>query len=67
MGPRKHLLNEHTSTLHKPQEDTTTNETVCGALRHVPQGHVTSIADDEMEEGHGLERCGRCFDGAGGY
>lgn len=67
MGPREHLLNEHTNTLHKPRHGTTTDETVCGALRHVPRGHVTPIADDEMQEDRGIERCGRCFEGAGGY
>ena len=67
MDSKKRLLNEHTSTVHKPRQGTTSNETVCGALRHVPQGHLTFIADDEMQESRGIERCGRCFEGAGGY
>lgn len=67
MEYRKHLLNEHTGTVHKPRPEATNDEAVCGALRHVPREHVESIADDDVSVRHGIERCGRCFEGAGSY
>ena len=66
MGPTKRLLNERTGTIHKPQSGAG-NETPCGALRHVPQRHVTHIADAQTRAGDEVERCGRCFEDAGGY
>lgn len=59
------LLNEHTGTVHKPRQESA-NETVCGALRHVAGRNVTSVANDEVRGGD-VDRCGRCFEDAGGY
>ncbi len=63
----KHLLNERTGTVHKTRPDTTGTEAACGALRHVAPRHVTSVATTETPGGTDEDRCGRCFDDAGGY
>lgn len=61
------LLNEHTGTVHRSQPGATGDATACGALRHVPQRYITSVRTDEMQTGDGIDRCGRCFEDAGGY
>lgn len=63
----KRLLNERTGTVHKFRSGTTGDETVCGALRHVPQRNVTSVANEEIPGEDEVQRCGRCFKDAGGY
>lgn len=74
----KRLLNERTGTLHRlrPEADAgpDSDETACGALRHVPSRCITLVATDERAgngDGGGVgdetERCGRCFEDAGGY
>lgn len=63
----KRLLNEHTGTLHRLQPETTDETTACGALRHVPRRYVTTVGTDEVRVGEDVERCGRCFEDAGGY
>lgn len=60
------ILNETTATVHKHETGTSPLETICGAsnnlsaeqLRQVP---VTGAVD------YDADRCGRCFDDAGGY
>ncbi|WP_115862661.1 hypothetical protein [Halorussus litoreus] len=61
------ILNEHTGTVHKSRRGTTSDEAVCGALRHVPHRQVTSVPNEETGVEEGVERCGRCFEEAGGY
>lgn len=63
----KRLLNEHTGTVHKPRPGTASDTTACGALRHVPDRSIRSIGTDETELGDDIDRCGRCFEDAGGY
>ena len=63
----KRLLNERTGTVHKPHPATTSDKTACGALRYVPQQHITPIRIKEHQVDDEIERCGRCFDDVGGY
>ncbi|NHN58440.1 MULTISPECIES: hypothetical protein [Halorussus] len=63
----KRLLNEHTGTLHRLQPGSTGGSTACGALRHVPRRYVTTVGTDDALLGEDVERCGRCFEDAGGY
>lgn len=63
----KGVLNHHTRTLHKPRTDATTRRTRCGALAHVPESHVRSVAGEELGSREGFDRCGRCFADSGGY
>lgn len=62
----KRIMNANTKTVHKPAVNTDRQQTCCGALRHVPSNHVREI-DDEDDPLHDASRCGRCFDGEGGY
>ena len=63
----KRLLNERTGTIHKAQPGMSSETTVCGALRHVPHHNITTVEIDETQLGDGIDRCGRCFQDAGGY
>lgn len=60
------LLNERTGTVHKPRQGTG-DGTACGALRHVPRHNITPVGDAEHRADGETERCGRCFEDAGGY
>lgn len=62
----KHLLNVRTGTVHKHQPESDSGAAVCGALRHVPQQNITLITTGEIGQ-ENETRCGRCFDGVGGY
>ena len=59
------LLNDRTGTIHKPGP--TDDGTACGALRYVPQQHITAVGDDERGVDDETERCGRCYEDTGGY
>ncbi|WP_135827842.1 hypothetical protein [Halorussus halobius] len=61
------LLNEHTGTVHKSRQESPGDEAVCGALRHVSGRHVASVPNDEPRTNDAVDRCGRCFEDAGGY
>ena len=61
------LLNEHTGTVHKRRQGPTGDEAACGALRHVTACHVRSVGTDESLPDGSVDRCGRCFEDAGGY
>lgn len=63
------LVNTHTNTVHKPAQQRTHRATVCGALQHVLDGQIARLATTEAEiiEQASVQRCGRCFDDAGGY
>lgn len=63
----KRLLNEQTGTVHKPEPGTTGGTTTCGALRHVPSKHIESFETTAVQFENGIDRCGRCFEDAGGY
>lgn len=63
----KRLLNEQTGTVHKPGSGTASEATACGALRHVPHQQITTVGTDETQLGDEIDRCGRCFEDAGGY
>lgn len=63
----KRVLNEHTGTIHRLQPGTADGATACGALRHVPRRYVTTVGTDELRPDEDVERCGRCFEDAGGY
>ncbi|KTG08079.1 hypothetical protein AUR64_00420 [Haloprofundus marisrubri] len=60
------VLNERTETVHKFNDDHAHRLAVCGALFHVSEEStvVVDLADTDDDD---TSRCGRCFDGAGGY
>lgn len=60
------ILNSHTNTLHKPRRDDHWHRTQCGALTHVDDRHVTTVSDERSGD-ESVSRCGRCFEGSGGY
>ena len=59
------VLNTHTRTVHKLQENARSGEAVCGSLTHTPETriHVVSAETDRTD----VDRCGNCFENAGGY
>ncbi|NHN46683.1 hypothetical protein G9464_03615 [Halostella sp. JP-L12] len=61
------ILNSHTETVHKYRGDDHRNRTECGALRHVAEEHVRRVDGDRGDAVAEASRCGRCFDGQGGY
>ncbi|WP_290810436.1 hypothetical protein [Halovivax sp.] len=61
-----HVLNEHTKTLHRSSDALAPNRTSCGALRNVPDRHVRVVGED-VQPTDAVDRCGRCFEGEGGY
>lgn len=61
----KLVLNEHTETAHRPSTDGSFYLAACGALSAVSDDHVRTSADDGSDDE--FDRCGRCFENAGGY
>lgn len=63
------VLNETTKTAHRPAHSTDTKPADCGALRHVSDERIQLTTDDALESEleAEIDRCGRCFDGCGGY
>lgn len=62
----KLVLNEHTRTAHRPSTDGSSYLAACGALSAVSDDHVRTSAGDAGSHDE-FDRCGRCFEDAGGY
>ncbi|NGM71181.1 hypothetical protein G6M89_19595 [Natronolimnobius sp. AArcel1] len=65
------ILNESTNTVHRARHDTGDQVADCGALRHVTHREVHPLEEADLEsesaDERAINRCGRCFDGYGGY
>lgn len=61
------ILNEVTETIHKPSRDGNKHPAACGALRHVSNDHIQALTVESLSSHQGSNRCGRCFEDAGGY
>ena len=61
------VLNEVTNTVHKHQPDESDLESRCGATRGLgrEQLRMTNVTRALSETS--ADKCGRCFDDAGGY
>lgn len=60
------ILNTRTKTVHRATESEG-GATACGSLAHVPATRTRVVSDDELEGSIGVEYCGNCFEGEGGY
>lgn len=61
------VLNEVTNTVHKQELGTPDLQTDCGVTHHVPAEHLRSGAIDSLVTSMNTTKCGRCFEGGGGY
>ena len=60
------ILNTRTKTVHRTTESDG-RAIACGSLAHVPATRTRVIEDDDFEAPIGVEYCGNCFEGEGGY
>ena len=63
----QHLLNTSTNTLHTPRDGRDGETAVCGSLEHVPQARIQVVSEEDLRTADGVDRCGNCFEDAGGY
>lgn len=62
------VLNEGTNTLHKQETGKAGLQTVCGVTYHTPRENMKQVGGDKQKsETETASKCGRCFEGGGGY
>lgn len=62
------VLNDATGTVHRLRSNGEMDaQSACGATRHVPGDHLQPAPVDQALDDDSVTRCGRCFDGVGGY
>lgn len=61
------LLNSRTNTVHNPGDEQRRGRAECGSLEHVSQGRIRVVTDAELRGYADVDRCGNCFEDAGGY
>lgn len=63
----KVVLNEYTGTVHKQKPGPGDRHTVCGVTRMLAHDNVQLITAELAATEYPANKCGRCFDGEGGY
>ena len=63
----EYVLNETTRTVHKRRSGPAVRHTVCGVTRTLDVENLRPISAELVSTQYDADRCGRCFDGAGGY
>ena len=61
------VINESTRTLHKRRSGSTARHTVCGVTRTLDAERLQPIPGEVATAECDADRCGRCFEDAGGY
>lgn len=61
------VLNEVTRTVHKHQMGASDFQTACGAIANVAHDNLRITPIDPEIDTTDASKCGRCFEGAGGY
>jgi hypothetical protein len=61
------VLNQNTKTVHKRQGERTALQTVCGLTNHVNPERLRTTSIEQATVALGAEKCGGCFEEAGGY
>jgi hypothetical protein len=61
------ILNEVTNTVHKQEIGKSALETPCGVSNNLPEDQLRQTTIDELGSITTTEKCGRCFEDAGGY
>lgn len=62
-----YVLNDRTQTVHRPSKDESRTLVNCGALTQIPHQRIQRVPEQEIEIEGEITRCGRCFEGEGGY
>ncbi|MEF8852162.1 MAG: hypothetical protein V5A44_07715 [Haloarculaceae archaeon] len=61
------VLNEHTRTVHKHESGSSELHTVCGVSYNLAAEKLLAVPVSRATTADDAEKCGRCFDDAGGY
>jgi len=61
------VLNESTETVHKRKAGGPNRHTVCGITRSLDSETFQVISIELAATEYDADKCGRCFDGEGGY
>lgn len=61
------LLNENTNTVHKCVDASARLESACGHTNHVSPDRLRETSIEQATRTPGAEKCGGCFEDAGGY
>lgn len=61
------ILNETTGTIHKRDRGASAFHSVCGITYDVDPDHLQETSIDRATASLNVNKCGRCFPGAGGY
>ncbi len=61
------VLNERTRTVHKHETGATALHTTCGVTFDLDPDKLREIPVEQAATEYDARRCGRCFDGVGGY
>jgi hypothetical protein len=61
------VLNQNTKTVHKRRRGDSPHRTVCGHTVHVDGDRLSMTTVDEAVSDLAAEKCGGCFEDAGGY
>lgn len=61
------ILNEVTNTVHKQEIGKSALETPCGVTNNLPEDQLRQTTIDQLVSTTTTEKCGRCFEDAGGY
>lgn len=63
----KMVQNEVTETIHKHEIGTDGLQTKCGISYHVDAAQLQLLSDRHVADDDTDNKCGRCFEGCGGY
>lgn len=61
------LLNEVTYTIHRRKKSTTGFQAKCGIHHHLAHDKLQITTVEQSTTEASVNKCGRCFDDAGGY
>lgn len=63
----KVVLNEFTGTVHKQKAGAADRHTACGVTRMLAHDNFQMITAELAATEYNTNKCGRCFEGEGGY
>lgn len=61
------ILNEITGTIHKRDDGAQAFHSICGITYHVDHDHLRQTDVERATASLNVKKCGRCFEGSGGY
>lgn len=63
----KGVLNTSTGTVHKSERGASALHTRCGASYTLPPVQLREVRVEQVTDDHSVDKCGSCFEDAGGY